>query len=147
MHYLGYVILFLATFNAYAGVYKWVDAEGKVHYSDKRQAATSSTTVKMPSSPTQEELSQAQQRRDRLKQLEEMHRLKKEEQLKKDVEAQVKIEDKKKRCLKLLDEIEHAKYARAVYFKNALGEKVYVNDTTRNQHVGAAQSVYDQNCR
>lgn len=34
-HFL--IILMLFSFSAYAGIYKWVDDKGKVHYSDKEQ--------------------------------------------------------------------------------------------------------------
>ena len=135
------------TFTAYAGIYKWVDTEGKVHYSDIKEASIKPTTIKTQPSPKQEELSQAQLRYEKLKQSEEMNTAKKEEQQKKDAEAQVKLEDKKKRCLKLLDEIEHAKYAKSVYYENGDGERVYVDDAIRSKYLDTAQSTYDENCR
>ena len=147
MRFLGCVLLFLVAFAVHAGIYKWVDVDGKVHYSDKKEAATKQVTIKTQTSPQQEELSQSQQRYDKLIQSEKMHKLKKEEQLKKDAEAQTKLEDKKKRCLKLLDEIEHTKYARAVYYKSGDDKKVYVDDTTRDQHINKAQNIYDEHCR
>jgi Domain of unknown function (DUF4124) len=144
---IGYLPIFFVALNAHAGVYKWVDAEGRVHYSDKKQVATKSTSIKVQPSPTMEELSQGQQRLDKLKASEKMNKLRKEEQQKKDIETQAKLEKKKKDCLKLLDEIEHSKHAPAVYIKNEASEKVYVDDTVRNQHVDEAQSIYDENCR
>ena len=147
MRFLICLLILLLPATALPAIYKWVDAEGNVHYSDKKEATTKQTAIKTQPGPREEELSQAQQRYEKLKQSENSNKAKKEEQMKKDAEAQTKLEDKKKRCLKLLDEIEHAKYARSVYYKNGGGERVYVDDATRNKYLDRAQSTYDENCR
>lgn len=143
---MGLMILFLPV-TALSAIYKWVDADGKVHYSDKKQTAAKPTAIKTQPGLSQEEMDQAQQRHQKLKQAEESAKMKQEAQRKKETEDQAKMAEKKKECLRLIDEIEHVKYAPAVYYKDKNGERVYVDDATRDQYLNKTQSAYDEHCR
>ncbi|MFK5912815.1 MAG: DUF4124 domain-containing protein [Woeseiaceae bacterium] len=53
MRILLLATLMIFTFSASAGLYKWVDAEGNVHYSQKRPRETKYTKIKPPAAPAE----------------------------------------------------------------------------------------------
>ena len=55
MRFLACIFLLLTTFVTHAEIYKWVDAQGKVHYSDKKDAVVKSATIKTQPKLSQEE--------------------------------------------------------------------------------------------
>ena len=142
------MIIFLLFWSTYAisAIYKWIDADGRVHYSDKKISQAAAKELKPAAKANQEEISQAQEKTNRLK--EQFDNAKKvklvEEQKQKEDEA--KMAEKKRKCLNVLDDLEHIKSTPRIYYKDDKGEKVFYDDKSRKEVNERYQQAYDENC-
>lgn len=145
------ILLLCCNTTAIAGIYKWVDAQGQVHYSDKKTTQTNATTsvteLKQAPKLSQEDYARSQEKLGDLKQ--QLEQFKKEKMQKQEKEnlALAKQAAQKKKCLEVSNELEHIKYARGVYYKDANNNKVYADDTKRQQVINRYQKHYDENCK
>lgn len=127
----------LFTGIVHATTYKWVDEEGKVHFSDNYHP--NATIQKLPSShgpgstqqqETQDNLHKLLERQQR--QLEIHNEERQEAQEKKRAEQQ-KAEKLKKQCLYLRDELKAYQDGYALYRLDEKGERVFLSDEERNK--------------
>ena len=51
------------------------------------------------------------------------------------------------KCLEVSNELEHIKYARGVYYKDANNNKVYVDEKKRQDVINRHQKQYNQHCK
>ena len=124
-----------ATFSA--GIYKWVDADGKVHYGD-RPTNDSAEKIKVRSGHKPDpKLLEHQQKRDRLLQVldEERHEKRADQAL----AAQQKAEQEKK-CSDAQDKLEQYKTAGYLYKLNDQGERNILED---KDHAAALEMAQD----
>lgn len=143
------VLIFLIFWSgvAISGIYKWTDADGKVHYSDKKVAQTNADEVKLAPSVSDEEIAHSQQKLNDLKQqLEKSKKESAQEQEKEKAEA-VNLAKQKKKCLDASNEIEHIKYSRGVYYRDANNNKIYIDEQKRQAVTDRYQKYYNENCR
>lgn len=132
---------------AVCGVYKWIDANGKVHYSDRKIAQTNANELKLAPSASDEEIAQSQKKLDDLKQqLEKSKKESTQNQENQKVEA-LNAAKQKKKCLDVSNEIEHIKYSRGVYYKDANHNKIYIDEQKRQEVTNRYQKYYNENCR
>jgi len=126
------MVLALASAFAIADVYKWIDADGKVHYGDRPPGAgTDSRTMTLPAAPARDsERGQRSLKQQRLLDAFEAERT---------AEAQAAADsaaarrEGRQRCEKASRELARFERATIVYTTGDSGERVSVSDQARRQ--------------
>lgn len=144
------ILSVLASANAYAGLSKWVDADGKVHYSDQPPPAnvkaetlrtTSSDTAAPASAPAapktiaerEAEMKKAQQA--------------KKEAADKAAREQARIEGEKTNCEAAQQSLRALQEGVRIVEVDAKGERSYLDDEQRRQRMEKAQQNIKTNCK
>ena len=142
------LIIFLLFWNnpATSAIYKWIDANGKVYYSDKKITQARATELKSAPKANQEDISQAQEKTNRLKEQFDNAKKVKLQQEQKEKEDEVMMAEKKKKCLNVMDKLEHLKSTPRIFYKDENGEKVYYDNKTRKEVNERYRQAYDENC-
>lgn len=137
----------LALFAAGAsaqGVYKWVDDQGRKHFSSTPPAGGKATRLEIqPSTPEpvgqprartwQEQLQQSNERREQMQKAE--------------LESAGKQREQEQRCLAARRNLDVLKRERPVYRINSQGEREYLEDAHRQAAIDAAQQRVATDCR
>lgn len=136
--------LLLLCFNANAGLYKWVDADGKVHYSDEPppvnvNAEALSTPKAATNAPS--EKSYVEREADMKKALKT-----KEEADKKAAKQQEDAAAKQKYCASLRSHLATLEKASRIATLNEKGESVIMDDAMRQQQIEEAHKQLSTNC-
>ena len=146
MHKMCLIVFIVYSVAAHAEIYKWIDDDGKVHYSDKKTTKSHATQLKSAPKVSQNDISQAQEKTNRInKQLADNKNAKlREEERQKAVDA--KLAEKRKKCLDVMDKLDHIKHTPRLYYKDGSGQKIYYDETLRKQVNQRYQQAYDNNC-
>lgn len=143
------LILLSATASA-AGVYKWVDDKGKVHYGDRPPASASSKSVNVESrgSSTAGPVSEAERaaRRQRLLQSFEADRAERANQRAQKQQALAKKRELKRKCAYARDNIEQLRSATGVYDLDHTGERRYLSNEERASYLKKYQAKVKKHC-
>jgi hypothetical protein len=146
------ILLMLAGANAYAGINKWVDADGKVHYSDqpppvnvKSQQtlrATSDAVAAAPASAPAAPKTIAEREAE----------LKKAQQAKKEAadkaaQEQARIDAEKANCAAAQQHLRILQEGMRMMDVDANGERYYLNDEQRQQRIEKAQQDIKAFCK
>lgn len=131
--------------HVHAELYKWTDAQGKVHYTDQPPAAnaqtlkgTSTGQAQTTSQATQSLEAKDQEYKKRKKELDEAR-------AKADKEAeQARI--KRENCTKARNNLNNLQNSPRVYTTNAAGQRVYMDDTSRASALASSQKAVSENC-
>jgi hypothetical protein len=145
------VLLFimLAPLSLYAGVYKWVDDDGKVHYGDQPQPSQPSVEINIDDAPSvssgsgEDQLTR-EEKRERLLQSMEEDRLEKQEQ--RDKQKALRAQNRQK-CNRYRDRMRHYQRANALYRLDRDGNRVYVSDSDRAKSTKKLQVQIDRYCK
>ena len=145
------VLLFimLAPFSLNAGVYKWVDDNGKVHYGDQPQSSQPSVemdidvTSPAPGVPGEDRLTR-EEKRERLLQSMEEDRLEKQEQREK--QKALRAQNKQK-CNRYRDRMRHYQRANALYKLDQDGNRVYISASDRTKATKNLQAQINKYCK
>ena len=122
----------IVSISAHAGVYKWVDENGKIHYGDSPQI--SQPTVEMnvddtaPAPSFSDDEMSREEKRERLLQSMEEDRLEKQE--KRDRQKAEKEKNRRK-CNRYRDRMRHYERANALYKLDRDGNRIYIPDSDR----------------
>lgn len=132
-------------------IYKWVDKQGNVHYTDcPPPPGCEAETVEVPAPPDASEVAeaerrleemlaeQAQQAADR-----ERERLARERQ---QVEAMRIAVMRKKRCIEARQNLHVLEMRVPVYHIDEKGERIFLNDATRAAEIEAMKKQIAENC-
>lgn len=128
---LAVTALLMFSVLASAEVYRWVDADGRVHFSDRAPASSDNVeTLLLPeveAEPGQDDttLEQSLARQKRLVQILEEERLERET---KKAEAARKAEDKEIYCARLAEEVQHLDRYTHVFRSNPDGSREYLSE-------------------
>lgn len=141
------ILLLIWSTSAVSGIYKWIDANGQVHYSDKKLPQTNVTEVKQAPKLSEQEYAHSQEKLSDLKQQLEQSKKDKIQKQEKEKQESAKLESQKIKCLEVSNELEHIKYARGVYYKDANNNKVYVDEKKRQDVINRYQKQYNQHCK
>jgi len=141
------LLILIVSVAAHAGVYKWVDENGKVHYGDSPQA--SQPTVEMNVEETTPELSSEdllsrEEKRERLLQSMEEDRLEKQEKRDK---QKAENEKNRQKCNQYRDRMRHYERANALYKLDKDGNRVYMSDGERAGATKSLRAKINQYCR
>lgn len=131
---------------AHAEMYKWIDSQGKVQYSDQ-PPSVNAQTIKAPQSGQAETTSQATQSLNEQDQAYQKRRAEAEQarvKAEKEAEqARVKAEN----CAKARNNLDTLQSTRRVYTTNAAGQRVYMDDAARSSALAEAQKAISENCK
>ena len=128
-----------------AGVYKWTDKEGNVHYGDQpvvQQKATELNIITKPSSGFSVS-SDKKKERDRV--LEEFKE-DREARNKKRSDKRVAKKKLKKQCARARDGLKRHREASAVYKLNSKGERVFYSKEKRAKNERAFKKAIKKHC-
>ncbi len=128
-----------------AGVYKWTDKEGNVHYGDQpvvQQKATELNIITKPSSGFSVS-SDKKKERDRV--LEEFKE-DREARNKKRNDKRVAKKKLKKQCARARDGLRRHREASAVYKLNSKGERVFYSKEKRAKNERAFKKAIKKHC-
>ena len=139
----------LASFQCIAEVYKWVDENGKIHFSDK-PFDEKSKAVKMKRQPTPEEIQQAKQRAARVIQHQRKVSEITSEEAQQEQQARMKREKKSailnKECKMAQTEIIQLGRGYRSYTVNDKGEKYFLSDQEKNDMIAKMKELVKQHC-
>jgi len=133
---------------AHAGVYKWVDENGKVHYGDQLQASQPTVEIKVDDAAPapsyfDDELSR-EEKRERLLQSMEEDRVEKQEIR----EKQKAVKEKnRQRCNRYRDQMRHYERASSLYKLDKDGNRVYMSDGDRARATKNLQANIKKYCK
>ena len=146
--YFTIITLALITINAHAELNKWVDADGKVHYSDTPPPEVSTQSVRTftgkdqadaPATYTPKSLAEREAEMKKSKQA-------KEEASKKKAEEDAKAEAKRKNCEGARQNAKSLEEGGRIYTYDDKGERSYMDDATRAQRLEEASKAISANC-
>jgi len=134
MRYVALLFLFMVPLINHAGVYKWVDDNGKVHYSDRPITTQPSVEMNIDDSAPKPSFSggddrlSREEKRERLLQSMQEDRIEKQEQREK--QKALKQQNRAK-CNRYRDQMRHYERASGLYKLNEDGKRVYMSDSDR----------------
>lgn len=149
MKYSLAIFLLLCGFNTHAALNKWVDAEGKVHYSDTPPVDTKVKKLRSSSAP--DPVTSTNDVAAPKSLAEREAEWKKSQQSK--AEAEQKAAQKKeqelaqqKNCEAARSNLATLENSPALVTYNAQGERTYLDDTARAQRIEEARQAIKNNC-
>jgi Domain of unknown function (DUF4124) len=124
--------LMLVTGLSDAGVYKWVDEQGQVHYGERPPAQSGAQEIKLPPAPTPKEVEQSQEGLQQLLQqqrrAEGIQRRAEERHTRR---AQQEAATRERRCTFARQNLRFLEQQRPVYWVGDDGKRVYLDDKAR----------------
>jgi prophage DNA circulation protein len=152
MKYCMAILLALASFNSYAGLTKWVDSNGTVHYSDGPPPENvQSESVRLRSENASGDTESASGVKGP-KTIFEMERdLNKERKAraeadKKAAQKEQETEAKRKNCEAAQNQLNTLRNAPRIATYDAEGNRSIMDDTTRAQNTKAAEDAVSEYC-
>ena len=148
MRYSRVLLLFLVPCITHAGVYKWVDDEGKVHYGDRPTEPSVEMNIDhsapVSSYGSSNDSMSREEKRERLLQSMEEDRLEKKEQREK---QQALKQQNRKKCNRYRDKMRQYERASAIYRLDKDGNRVYMSDANRAGATKDLQKKIKKYCR
>lgn len=144
-------LLVLASTNASAGLSKWVDADGKVHYSDQPPPPNvKAETLRIPSASAAPDPASAPAAPKTIAEREA--ELKKAQQAKKEAadkaaQEQARIEAEKADCAAAQQNLRTLQDGMRMFEFDAKGERSYLDDEQRRQRIEKAQQDINAYCK
>jgi cell pole-organizing protein PopZ len=146
------ILLMLSSTSTFAALNKWVDANGKVHYSDSPPPANVKAET-LRTAPPANEPAQAGSAPAAPKTIaERAAELRKAEQEKKKAaekaaQEQAKTDEKKTNCAMAQRNLQILQAGARMSDIDAKGERYYINDEQRQQRISKAQQDIDNWCQ
>ena len=142
------IIIFITPYCLHAEIYKWVDAQGMVHYGDKPQS-DNVEKIQIKKSPVKEnsddtDKGSRKEMRQRVSDLLETDRLAKKEARK---ERKEEREHKRSECNSLKDKQKRFKNAGSIYNLNKNGERTTLSAEQRKKSEQRLQQRINKACR
>ncbi|NIM28244.1 MAG: DUF4124 domain-containing protein [Gammaproteobacteria bacterium] len=142
---LATMALTLALTTAGAEVYKWVDADGKVHYGDRKPASGGAANVieLQPAPAVDADHAARSLQRHRLLEAFEAERAKRRQA---DADAAAAKRERDEACTRARRQLAELQRAHIVYTENESGERNYMSDDDRRTAAGGVQAWIDEHC-
>jgi len=134
--------------HAHADLYKWTDAQGKVHYTDQ-PPTLNSQTIKPSSAGQAETTSKAKQSldaRDQAYQKRSKEAKDARDKAEKEAEQTRIARENCDKARKNLSTLQNASTPR-IYTTNAAGQRVYMDDSARESALASSQESVTQFCK
>ena len=126
----------ILTVPAAESIYKWVDEDGSVHFSDHSPSqGNKSEKLSIESAPSGEVVREARAERDKLKteqqtRLDQRSAARAQESLRTESE-QVQRDDRQRRCTKGREQIQSLNHHMPIYYVDETGNRVFLDDEKR----------------
>lgn len=146
------VALFLATAplgGAQAKVYKWTDANGKVHYGERPPAGAEAESLRIKSKDNAADAAPASagERRARQRKLLKAFEADRKEREADKAKARKQDAKREQACARMKQYIDQEAQAKYLYRKDAkTGEKIPVSDEERAAHMSNIRKQYNKSC-
>lgn len=126
------------------GVYKWVDENGRSHFSSSPPPGAKANRLELrPSTPDPVNPSPAKTWQDKLQD----SNLRQQQEQKQAADAAKKEREAEQRCGAARRSLDTLKRQQPVYRVNAQGEREYLEDSQRQAAIDAAQERVNASCR
>ncbi len=147
--YVVFAALSLLALTAHADLHKWVDAEGKVHYSDivppevsKTETVSNVSGKGQAQAPVQYSTKSYAERDAELRKSREERTETAEKKAQKDADA----EARKRNCLAAQQNLRALEEGARIFNYDANGERVYLDDAGREQRMAEVRKNISANC-
>lgn len=142
------IALLLICLNAQAGLNKWVDSEGKVHYSDSAPPEVTPQTVRNISGKGQAEAPASYSPKSYAEREAEMRKSKQEKQENsaKQTQESEQAEAKQHNCIAAKENLRTLEESSRIVTYDANGERTYLDDAAREQRIADARKSISSNC-
>jgi hypothetical protein len=148
-HCLAVIALFVFSLTAHAGLNKWVDADGKVHYSDTPPPENVKTeTVRNIAGKGQAEAPATYSSKSYAEREAELKKSKqtKEEAATKKAQEEAEAETKKRNCTASQNNLRMLQETSRIVTYDANGGKVYLDEAAREQRLNEARKNISTYC-
>ncbi len=134
--------------NSHAALNKWVDAEGKVHYSDTPPPDVTTETVRNIAGKERAEAPAAHSPKSVAEREAEMKKAKKaqEEAAQKQAQKDAEAETRKKNCAAARENAEALEQSPRIVTYDANGDRSFMDDATRAQRLEDARKTISSDC-
>jgi hypothetical protein len=147
--YVMFAALSLFALTAHAELHKWVDAEGKVHYSDtippevsKAQVVPKVTGKGQAEAPVQYSPKSYAERDAELRKSKQ----EKAETAEKKAQKEADTETRKRNCVAAQQNLRALEEGARIFNYDANGERVYLDDAAREQRLNEVRKNISSNC-
>ncbi len=142
---LGITVFTLAQAVLAAGVYRWVDEQGKVHYGDRPPSEANSTSVEVEAAP----IPSPENERRRAKTQRLLDAMESERARAQAKAAQAKAEQARQasNCEAARKNVAFYERANSVFRRGPDGERLYLSDEERARAQSQARALVDQWCK
>ncbi|WP_260523761.1 DUF4124 domain-containing protein [Marinobacter arenosus] len=113
--------------TAHAGVYKWVDAQGRTHFGDRPPSEVKSKQVQIDAAPAQPDAT-ARARQENIESFLDQKQQERSEQQALRAEAEQRAAKQAEQCQKLRARLKYMESLSGFYNVNDQGERVFVDD-------------------
>ena len=143
------LVLLLLSGSVYAGPDKWVDEHGEVHYSDhppKNQ--TNVEQLHFPDKPSAPPADNPYGRKSTAEMEADFQRAKaaRDRDAQKEAQSRAAAEAKRASCVAARNKAKLTEQSRRMFKMDENGERVYLDDSQRQQQLDAAQQAVNQYC-
>jgi hypothetical protein len=134
-----FILLFTATLQLHAGVYKWVDENGRTHFSDRPMTGESTAITIKRKDPEQPSAGDSDRnlKMQRMLDVYEEERAEKKEAKRK---QQAERKKRKQNCVRARDRYNTHLRARGIYDFNKDGKRQYLDESERTRHMKKLKS-------
>ena len=147
---LAFTALVLASLSAESAIYKWVDRNGKTHFSDA-PPDTGAQEITPERGPSDVDVRDARDRLERtlrrLKRKEEIKNERRAKERQRKAAAQQQAARDKGRCTRLQRDLHVLQQQRPVYSINEKGEQIYLDDETRKMQIEQLKEMISTYCQ
>lgn len=128
------------------GVYKWTDAQGRVHFGDRPPGEAASVPIAPPATAPSTAPSDAERaaRRQRLLDMYRDERLEKEER---EAKQKADEEERRQRCAHAKDRLDRYERSGRIYDPQPNGERRYLSDGERDAEIRTARNEVARLCK
>ena len=142
--YLAFIITI--SLSANAGIYKWTDKDGNVHYGDspQEQVKLEELNIDVESRDGITNSSSDKKERDRMSKELEADR---KERADKREQKKIDKQNKRKRCTRAKDDLQSYQNASAIYRLDSKGERVYYSKKERKEKIQRLNKSMSKACR
>ena len=142
------IALSMLCLNSHAALNKWVDAEGKVHYSDIPPPDVATETVRNIAGKEQAEAPATHAPKSAAEREAEMKKTKKaqEEAAQKQAQKDAEAETRKKNCAAARENTQALEQSPRIVTYDANGDRSFMDDATRAQRLEDARKTISSDC-
>jgi len=148
-----FVMLIAMPFATQAGVYKWVDKQGRVHFGDQPPMDVSAGEIDMPEATAPESSASSVpdvsdiELRDRQKKMAEALSSDRKARDVANKQAADKKARRKAACEKLSARLKKSDSVNIYYRRNDKGEREFISDKERETLIDGVRKKYSENCK